>query len=130
MPSDRQSTRPGSNDASTPDGFDEIVTGYVDRLNDGEDLNPFEILAAHPEYGPEILRRLEVYATLESDNKFLDTTGKKLGCATTNPQSIPVQSDNLPLPCCRLDQPLRLIHARGRERTRRILLGTPRVLRD
>ncbi len=50
-----------SDDASLVEA---IVVDYVDRLNAGERLDPFNILAEHPEVGAEVLAKLEVFRDL------------------------------------------------------------------
>ncbi len=67
MGSNDRPDEPGEHGMTDSEQFDRIVTEYVDRLNGGEELNPFEILAAHPEHGADILRHLEAYTVLESD---------------------------------------------------------------
>ncbi len=43
------------------DSLDEIVADYVDRLNDGEMLDPGKIRQEHPDLAEEVLGRLEVF---------------------------------------------------------------------
>ena len=69
------SPRQRPNDLSDRRRFDAIVTEYVERLNAGEELSPFEILAAYPDHGPEILKDLDAYASLERDSSPLGTLG-------------------------------------------------------
>jgi serine/threonine protein kinase/Tfp pilus assembly protein PilF len=55
------SAEPGSD---PDDMLDQIVAGYLDRLNAGEMLDRDEILREHPEYAEEVVERLEVFQTL------------------------------------------------------------------
>ncbi|MFB3139350.1 MAG: hypothetical protein ACE10B_09035, partial [Phycisphaerales bacterium] len=41
--------------------LEELFAYYVDRLNKGDELNPQEILAKHPELGADLLEYLEGY---------------------------------------------------------------------
>jgi serine/threonine protein kinase/tetratricopeptide (TPR) repeat protein len=49
------------------DRIEEILGGYIDRLNAGEILDRRMISREHPRYATEILDRLEVFRKLESD---------------------------------------------------------------
>lgn len=76
MQADDHRDGPPERSARQPDSLDGIVAEYVGRLNAGDTLDPFEILAAHPEWGAEILGRLEVYAELEREEEpLLGTVG-------------------------------------------------------
>ncbi|MFB3112692.1 MAG: protein kinase, partial [Gemmatimonadales bacterium] len=60
--------------------LEELFAYYVDRLNEGEELNPQEILAKHPGLGAELLEYLEGYIdpdaapTMPSDRTLGDYT--------------------------------------------------------
>ena len=41
--------------------LEELFAYYVDRLNEGDELNPQEILAKHPELGTDLIEHLEGY---------------------------------------------------------------------
>ncbi len=59
-------TKESSPDLNSNHDFDTIVTDYLDRLNRGEVLDPFQILAEHPELGQEILEELQAFISLDS----------------------------------------------------------------
>ena len=44
--------------------LDEIVSGYIDRLNDGEMLDRGKILSENSQFGPAIWTRLELFHEL------------------------------------------------------------------
>ncbi len=50
------------------DTVDGIVSGYLDRLNEGEILDGEEILRECPEHGHEVLERLETFQSVGSDS--------------------------------------------------------------
>ncbi len=60
------SHRTGLDSWGAPDPLDDIVARYLDRLNAGEKLDRFGILAEHPDHGPEILERLEAFVDLRA----------------------------------------------------------------
>jgi tetratricopeptide (TPR) repeat protein len=60
---DHEAPRHGGNDG----GIEDIIAGYLDRLNAGERLDPAQVLAEHPSLGPEILESLERFVDLEAD---------------------------------------------------------------
>src|SRR5262245_49080057 len=43
---------------------DDLVAEYLDRLNAGESLDPFAILAEHPDVGPQVVKKLEAFVDL------------------------------------------------------------------
>jgi tetratricopeptide (TPR) repeat protein len=51
------------------DGIDELVAGYVNRLNAGERVDRFRVLAEHPDYGLKILDRLSAFVDLDSGSE-------------------------------------------------------------
>ncbi len=59
MVSNRQTTI--ASDALREHQLEEVFAYYVDRLNKGDELNPQEILARHPELGADLLEYLEGY---------------------------------------------------------------------
>jgi hypothetical protein len=48
------------------DRLGDLITAYLDRLNDGERLERSDILAAHPELGPAIILELETFLAPEA----------------------------------------------------------------
>jgi hypothetical protein len=60
----RRDSAGGLEDGLNEDQLDEAVTGYIDRLNDGEMLDPHKILGEHPRSGPAIWKRLELFHEL------------------------------------------------------------------
>ncbi|MBI4605131.1 MAG: serine/threonine protein kinase, partial [Planctomycetes bacterium] len=54
----------GFDSSGAHDPLDDAVARYLDRLNAGEKLDRFHVLAEHPDRGPEILERLEAYVDL------------------------------------------------------------------
>ena len=75
MSSSERPRQAAGNDLSNRHRLDAILAEYVERLNAGEELSPFEILAAYPDNGPEILRDLDTYASLERQSTPLGTLG-------------------------------------------------------
>jgi tetratricopeptide (TPR) repeat protein len=77
----KMSTRDGPDDPdhgqSRDDILDEIVAGYLDRLNAGEMLDLDEVRREHPERAGEVIERLEVFRAvgagraLEEDPRFI-----------------------------------------------------------
>ena len=59
MVSNRETTI--ASDALREHQLEELFAYYVDRLNEGDELNPQEILARHPELGADLLEYLEGY---------------------------------------------------------------------
>lgn len=56
----------GGDDAPTDDWLEEILAGYIDRLNAGERILPEEVLFEHPDSAEEILFQLESALPVES----------------------------------------------------------------
>jgi serine/threonine protein kinase/Flp pilus assembly protein TadD len=50
-----------ASDRADAGGLEEILAGYVSRLNAGEEISPEEVLLDHPSCGAEILEQLEVF---------------------------------------------------------------------
>ncbi len=57
---------PDDGDSQRRDALERIVTGYIDQMNRGEEVDPLHVLAAYPEDGPEILEELETFLDLET----------------------------------------------------------------
>jgi len=55
MPDPKEPT--ASTDSGSSQSLDDVIAGYIDRLNAGESLDPLEIVAEHPERGPARPRR-------------------------------------------------------------------------
>ena len=53
--------------------MEDLLALYIDRLNDGEQLNQAVILAKHPMHGNEILEHLESFleSTIECDDESI-----------------------------------------------------------
>ncbi len=60
------------------DSVEEILAGYVDRLNAGERIHPEEILFDHPHRGQEILEQMKAFMAGE-DSEGPDSEEKPLG---------------------------------------------------
>ncbi len=49
------------------DQLDALVGQYLDRLNDGEQLEPEDVLIEHPDLGPAILDEIRTFVDLGSE---------------------------------------------------------------
>ena len=49
-----------------------LVGEYLDRLNEGERLEPEDVLLAHPDLGPAVLEEIRAYLDLEGDDGMAD----------------------------------------------------------
>jgi len=61
-----------------PRRVDDIVSAYLDRLNRGDKLDPFDILSDYPDIGPDILEKIETFIELGSspmEGKALPSIG-------------------------------------------------------
>ncbi len=51
-------------DSRQASSFADLVAFYLDRLNEGELLDPDDILAEHPELGERVLEELRVFVQI------------------------------------------------------------------
>ena len=72
-------------DTST-DPVEEIIAAYLERLYQGETLDPAEVLAAHPEDGADILDALEDYLDMGSGDEAAPPPRRRLGDYTLGKQ--------------------------------------------
>ncbi len=51
------------------DQLDALVGKYLDRLNDGEQLEPEDVLIEHPDLGPAILDEIRTFLDLGNEHE-------------------------------------------------------------
>ena len=65
-----QRPQPQKNESKTvPDALEKAIGQYLDELNSGKRLDPKRVLAENPLFGREILRTLEDFVELESEDE-------------------------------------------------------------
>ncbi len=44
--------------------LEQLLAAYIERLNAGEEINPYDIIDQHPDVAPYLLRELETFQSL------------------------------------------------------------------